>query len=293
MNGKSPLFIFGGTGFVGRSLLAGLAGRGYAITCLVRTVRGVETVQRLGARPVIGDVLQPETYSSAIRSGSIVIYLIHTMGFQRQAGDFEDLDRRAARTMLEVSRQAGVALIIHLSGLFDSRENLSRHLASRAEVAELIRRSGIPAIILRASIIFGQGSASYEILKAALALPVVPLPPWRQTRVQPIAIGDVIRSLIAAIERPELAGRTLDIAGPEVFTYGELLRRFAASLGLKRRFFNVPFGAHQLAALLLSRLSDIGVRETYALLESLRNTSIVSGENAIVTVFGFQSTPVF
>lgn len=114
------IFIFGGTGFVGRNLLEALRGRGYGITVLVR----------------------------------------------------------------------------------NPRERLSRHLSSRAEVCRIIRQSGFPHTILRASIIFGPGSASYEILKAALSLPVVPLPPWRRTRVQPITASDIIRCLVAAIEHP-------------------------------------------------------------------------------------------
>lgn len=293
MNEKPALFFFGGSGFVGRNLLTTLAGRGHSIFCLVRDRRGAELVKRFGVEPVIGDVLAPERYLSAIPPGSIVLYLVHTMGPQTRGGSFLDLDRRAAALMLRVCRQAGVGRIIHLSGLFKPGEPLSRHLKSRAEVSRKIMESGLPAVILRAAIIFGDGSASYEILKAALKFPIVPLPPWRNVKVQPIVIGDVIRCLIAAIERPDLAGRTLDIGSPEIYTYGELLRKFAKALGLKRKFLPIPFEARPLAALLLSQLSDVGVGETSALLESLSNTSIVQGENAIQTVFGFRPTPLF
>ncbi len=287
----TPLFIFGATGFVGRNLLAGLASRGYRVTCLVRDAAGAELVGRYGASAVIGDVLEPETYRTAIPPGSQVLYLIHALGPQVPRGKFSDLDRRAAALMLPACRQAGVRRIIHLGGLGDATEKLSRHLASRAEVSRMISDSGLPAAILRASIIFGTDSASYEILRAALKLPIVPLPPWRNTRVQPIAIQDVIRCLFGTLAHPDLTG-LFDIGGPAVYTYGELLRTLAAALGLSRKFFNIPVEARAFAALLLSQLSGVGVGETHALLQSLENTSIVPGENAISTVFGFEPTPV-
>ena len=291
--GSKQIFVFGATGFVGRNLLAGLRGRGYQIICLVRDERGAELVRGLGGESAIGDVRKPETCRRAIPPESTVVYLIHLMATPPWRGDFRTLDRQSALIMTRTCREAGIGRIIHISGLFNPVENLSRHLASRAEVCRIIHSSGIPATILRASIIFGPGSASYELLKAALKPPIVPLPPWRDTQVQPVAIQDVIRCLRVAIERQDLAGRVLDIGGPKIYTYGELLRRFAASLGLGRKFFNTPFEARPLAALLLSKLSGVGVGETYALLESLWNTSVVPSENAIKAVFGFWPTSVF
>lgn len=290
------IFIFGGTGFVGRNLLASLRGRGCGITVLVRNPREAGSTAGLGASPVVGDVLDPETYREALQPGSTVIYLIHAMGRQRERGDFSAHERRAAAAMLAVCRETGASRIIHLSGLTDPRERLSRHLSSRAEVCRIIRQSGIPHTILRASIIFGPGSASYEILKAALSLPVVPLPPWRDIRVQPITASDVIRCLVAAIEHPNLLKSDFngfDIGGPEIFTYGLLLRRFAASGGLRKIFFSIPFEARWIAARILSRRSGVALGQTQALLESLRNTAIVSGGNAVEAVFGFRPTPVF
>ncbi len=283
-----PIFIFGATGFVGRNLLVGLAGRGYQVTCLVRDSRGAELVSRLGTRPIVGELLQPETYRPAIQPGSTVIYLVR-MGDPRRYGR----DQTGARIVMPTCRDAGVSRVVHLTGLLDPRERLSPYFASRLAVARVVQESGLPTAILRASLIFGQGSVSYELLKAALLrLPVIPLPPWRGTRVQPIVIADVIRCLHATIERAGLTG-VFDIGGPEVYTYGELLKKFAEVRGLRRKFFNLPFEARPLAALLLSRLSGIGVGETRALLESLQNASVVSGENAIETVFGFRPAPVF
>ncbi len=290
------LFVFGGTGFVGRNLLEALRSRGYGITVLVRNPREAERAADLGASPVIGDVLDPETYRAALRQGSTVIYLIHAMGPQAVRGDFAGLDRRAAEMLARVCRERNVLRIIHLSGLSHPSEKLSRHLESRAEVCRIIQGSGLPAAIIRASIIFAPGSASYEILNAALSLPVVPLPPWRETKVQPIAIHDVIRCLAAAIEHPNLLKsdfNRLDIGGPEIFTYDRLLRRFAAARGIRKLFFNIPLEGRWLAARILSKRSGIALGETSALLESLENTSIVQGKNAIQTVFGFEPTPIF
>lgn len=289
MNEKPPLFIFGPTGFVGRNLLASLRGRGYAITGLVRDSRGVELVRSLGAQAAIGEILKPETYRNAIPPRSSVVYLVR-MG----APERYELDRQVAETAIRVCRGAGVSRIIHLTGLLDLARRLPPYFENRYRIARIIERSGLPFTILRASIIFGEGSVSYELLKAAVVhLPVIPLPPWRNTKVQPIVIGDVIRCLIATIENPGLVNRSLDIGGPEVYTYGELLRKFAAAQGLGRKFFNIPFHAHLVAASILGPLARVRVGETAALLESLSNTSVVQGENAIPTIFGFRPTPIF
>lgn len=293
MAAGNSIFIFGATGFVGRNLMPALAGRSYETICLVRDARGRDFVRQYGAEAVVGDVLQPGSYRAALQPGSTAVYLIHAMGPQAVRGDFAGLDRRAAQAMLDAGHAAGASRIIHLSGLYDPRERLSRHLASRAEVAAMIAASAIPATILRAAMIFGSGSASYEILKAALSLAVVPLPPWRETRVQPIAISDVIRCVVTTIERQDLTGRTLEIGGPEIFTYGRLLRRFAEARGLRKIFSNIPFEGRWLAARILSKRSGVALGETYTLLESLNNTSVVSGENAIQSVFNFRPTPIF
>ena len=287
--GSNQIFIFGGSGFVGRNLLRSLKGCGYNLTCPVRDATAARTVHELGCRPVIADLLKPETYRAFLTSGSIAVYLVRTGSPRHYARDHE-----TALTVAEAAAKAGVSRLIHLTGLLDPSERLAPYFASRYRVAQALEAVGPPTTLLRASMIFGEGSISYELLRAAVErLPIIPLPPWRNIRVQPVAIADVIHCLVSTIERSELAGRTLDIGGPKVYTYGELLKRFAASLGLRRRFFTVPFEARALASLLLSKLSGVGVGETAALLENLKNTSVVPGENTIVTVFGFQPTPVF
>src|SRR6185503_2779821 len=186
-----------------------------------------------------GDASDPAVLTRALDCVDVAYYLIHSMGSGQQ---FEVRDRRTALAFGTACRESGVARIVYLGGLHPDDEDLSRHLGSRREVGEILLASGVPTTVLRAAIIIGSGSASFEMLRYLTErLPVMVTPRWVGTRIQPIAIRDVLRYLVAAARLPEGVNRTFDIGGPEVLTYREMMARYAAVAELPaRRVLPVP-----------------------------------------------------
>lgn len=204
-----------------------------------------------------------------------ITYLVHSMS---RPGDFSELDRDAARNFAAAAREAGVRRIVYLGGLGDGR-GLSKHLASRQEVGEILRRSGVPTIEFRASIVIGSGSASYEIVRALVEqLPVTIAPRWVDTGAQPIAIEDVVEYLVAALDHPGDA--IFEIGGDDRLSYAEVIREYARQRGLRRRLLR--------SALVTPRVSRMGLgvlTPTYrhlagAMVDSLRNETIVRTDAA-------------
>jgi uncharacterized protein YbjT (DUF2867 family) len=180
-----------------------------------------------------GDVGDPATLTPAVAGVDVVYYLVHSLG----RSDFEDMDRVGAANVATAARRAGVGRIVYLGGPAPAGRSASAHLRSRAEVGDTLLASGVPTVVLRAAVIIGSGSASFEMLRYLTErLPVMVTPRWVRSRVQPIAIRDVLRYLVAAADAfPPETNRAFDIGGPDVLTYADLMRRYAAAAGLRRR----------------------------------------------------------
>jgi uncharacterized protein YbjT (DUF2867 family) len=196
------------------------------------------------------------------------------------AGDFEELDGRAAANFADAARAAGVEQIVYLGGL-GAGDDLSPHLASRHEVGRLLRERGVPTIELRASIVIGSGSASFETVRALVEhLPVIVAPRWVETLAQPIAIEDVIGYLIAAIEFERPVDAIYEIGGADQVTYADVMREYARQRGLHRRVVRMPLITPRASRVLLGLLTPVYGRVAGAMVDSLRNETIVTSATA-------------
>ncbi|MFE6776945.1 SDR family oxidoreductase [Streptomyces sp. NPDC057702] len=229
--------VTGATGYIGGRLVPELLAAGHRVRCVGRSP------EKLRAHPwadqveiVRGDVLDADATRAAMEGIDVAYYLVHALGTGR---GFEESDRRAARVFGECAAGAGVRRLVYLGGLTPAgvpREELSPHLRSRAEVGDILLDSGVPAAVLRAAVIIGSGSASFEMLRYLTErLPIMITPSWVRTRIQPIAVRDVLRYLVGSAELPAGVSRAFDIGGPDVMTYLAMMRRYAEVAGLPRR----------------------------------------------------------
>jgi uncharacterized protein YbjT (DUF2867 family) len=225
--------VFGATGYLGARLVPELLSAGHGVRVMARTPAKLDDVPwRRGVEVVEGDVTEPNQVQQALDGQDVLYYLVHSM----LKSDFVDLDARAAKIVADSAAQAGLARIVYVGGIIPEQQQLSDHLASRAEVGRLLHESGVPTVELRAAAIIGAGSASFEMLRYLTErLPLMVTPRWLRTRVQPIAIRDVLYYLTNAAELPPEVSRTFDIGGPDTFTYTDMIRKYAAIAGLQRR----------------------------------------------------------
>jgi uncharacterized protein YbjT (DUF2867 family) len=230
--------VTGATGYVGGRLAPRLLAEGDAVRCLVRDPAKLREVPwARDAEVVRGDLLDEDAVRAACADVDVVYFLVHSL-VER---DFAAIDRRAATIVARAARDAGVRRIVYLGGLHPDGP-LSEHLESRGEVGDILLSSGVPTAVLQAAVVLGSGSASFEMLRYLTErLPVMVTPRWVGTHIQPIAIRDVLRYLVAAARLPDDVNRTFDIGGPEVLTYREMMMRYAAVAELPpRRVFPVP-----------------------------------------------------
>jgi uncharacterized protein YbjT (DUF2867 family) len=230
---------------------------------------------------VAGDVLKPETLAPALDGVSTAYYLIHSMG---SVQDFEERDRTAARNFAMGAGKAGVRRIIYLGGLAHG-DDLSPHLRSRHEVGQLLRESGVPVLELRASIVIGSGSLSFEVIRALVErLPVLIAPRWVDVEAQPIAIDDLLAYLTAALDAPLEESCVFEIGGADRVSYGDLMREYARQRGLRRAMIRVPVLTPRLSSLWLGLVTPIYARVGRKLIESIKHPTVVR-DTAALDVF--------
>jgi uncharacterized protein YbjT (DUF2867 family) len=229
--------VTGATGYIGGRLVPELLAEGHRVRCLARSPGKLRDHPWAGRVEVVrGDVTDAGSITVALRGVDVAYYLVHALG---TGEDFEETDRRAARLFGEAALGAGVRRVVYLGGLTPSgvrEEELSPHLRSRAEVGRILLDSGVPTTVLRAAVVIGSGSASFEMLRYLTErLPVMITPSWVRTRIQPVAVRDVLRHLVGSARMPADVNRAFDIGGPDVLTYREMMLRYAAVAGLPRR----------------------------------------------------------
>jgi uncharacterized protein YbjT (DUF2867 family) len=272
-----PVLVTGGSGYVGGRLLGRLEASGYPVRCLTRRPEVMRGRIRPSTEVVEGDLLDRESLGTAFEGVQVAYYLVHSMGGR---GDFEALDRRAAANFADLADRAGVRQIVYLGGL-GRGDDLSRHLASRHEVGRILRTSRVPTIELRASIVVGSGSASFETVRALVEhLPVVLAPRWVETLAQPIAVEDIVDYLLAAIELEQPASTIYEVGGDDQVTYADVIREYARQRGLRRRVVPTPLITPRASRLLLGLLTPVYGRVAAAMVESLRNETIVTSPTA-------------
>jgi uncharacterized protein YbjT (DUF2867 family) len=279
------ILLTGATGFIGGHVLRALSEKNIPVRCLVR--KPIESGNP-SITYVIGDVLDYDSLVKATKGVDTVYYFIHMMGKQREQEKFAVLDRVAITNMVRACKVNGVTWIIHLTGMSNPKEKLSAHLASRKEVEEIIKNSGINYTIFRASMIIGRGGAAFEILDTVVRLfLVIPALNWSNTKVQPIYIGDVVRYLVECLDKKETINRCFDIGGPEVFTYKELMKQYSLELGIIPIFIWIPGIWHWTSSYILGMLAPVNSDVVYWLIESLMN-NMVAEPNDLKQIFGFE-----
>ena len=270
--------VIGATGYVGGRLVPELLAAGHRVRCLARTPGRLDRVRwRDKVDVVAADVFDGSSLERGFEGLDAVYYLVHSMGHAR---DFEQADRVGAENTGTAAERAGVGRLIYLGGLGQGDPGgLSDHLASRHEVGRILGSGSVPLTELRAAVIIGSGSASFEMLRHLVeVLPVMVCPRWvTRTRCQPIAIADVLRHLVAALEPPGARGRIVEIGGPDVLTYREMMQRYADIAGLRRRLIiPVPFLTPRLSSHWVNLVTPLPIGLARPLVDSLCNDVVVA-----------------
>ncbi len=290
MSTGGRVLVTGATGYVGGRLAAAFEQAGAPLRCLARRPEALAGRVAATTEVVKGDCLDPATLRGAFDGVDTAYYLVHSMG---SGHDFAALDEAAARNFGQAARAAGLPRIVYLGGLGAAKDDdLSEHLRSRQHTGDVLRASGVPIVELRASIVIGSGSLSYEMVRALVErLPVMVCPRWVQVRTQPIAIDDLVAYVLAARELPPGAEGVYEIGGPDVVSYRDIMLEYARQRGLRRWLIPVPLLTPHLSSLWLGLVTPLYARVGRKLIESLRNPTVVTSERAN-TAFAVRPRPL-
>lgn len=277
------VLVTGATGYVGGRLVPALLERGHAVRCVAREPRKLaERPWRAHPRVEVEqvDVADTNALTDAMRGCAAAYYLVHSMIAQGDA--YRSKDRQLADSFAAAAAAAGVERIVYLGGLGELGDDLSEHLASRREVEHALAATGVPVTTLRAAMIIGSGSASFEILRYLVEhLPAMITPRWVHTASQPIAIRNVLHYLVTCLEVPETAGRAIDIGGPEVVSYRALMRTMARARGLRPRVVvPVPVLTPRLSSWWIHLVTPVPHTIARPLAEGLRNRTVCRDDTA-------------
>jgi len=273
------IVITGATGYIGGRLIPLLLERGYRVRCVVRDparMRGHAWLPRVEV--VRGDVTDPASLQAALQGGGTVYYLVHSMASGR---GYSRLDLEGARNVRQAAAPAGVNHIVYLGGLADQHDpEISPHMLSRIETGAELAAGPVPVTEFRAGVIIGPGSISFEMIRFLTeSLPVLAGPAWLRHRGQPIAAGDILAYLLAALDRPE--GGVFEVGGPEAMAYTEIMLRYARARGLRRPLLLLPWMPLDLMAWLIEKLTPVPRKVARPLVEGLMADSVVRDDSAL------------
>lgn len=279
MSTPPPLqvLVTGSTGYVGSRLIPTLLADGHRVVAASRTLSSTADYpwgEEVETREL--DIADDDLVRAAVQGVDAVVYLVHSM----EADDFVRRDREAAERMVAACTDAGVSRIVYLSGLVPDGD-LSDHLRSRLDVEQIFLDGPVPAVVLRASMVIGAGSTSYELLeRLSRRVPLMtPVPRWMNRSIQPVAVADVVHLLARALVVPE-RNRHYDVGGSETLTYPELLAAFAEAAGLRRVRVMIPGVPQRLVGWACARISGMDVSEVTSLIESLRHDMVCREDDA-------------
>jgi uncharacterized protein YbjT (DUF2867 family) len=281
VDANEPLILLtGGSGYVGGMLIPLLESQGMRLRCLVRDPEKMRSRVQPATEIFPGTVLDRSSLDRAMKGVHTVYYLVHLMSGSK---DSAREHRQAALNLAGAARAHKARRIIYLSGLGDDDDpGLSPHLRSRCEVRTILRESGVETIEFQVSIVIGAGSLSFELMKSLTErLPIMLCPRWLSTPTQPIAVDDVLAYLLAANDLPPGDSRIYEIGGPDVTTYGDLIREYARQRGLRRSLIFVPVLTPYLSGLWLALVTPSSFEVGRHLVDGLRNPMIVHDRTAL------------
>lgn len=271
----APLcLVTGSTGYIGGRLIPELLSAGFRVRAMARTPSKLQGRDWFSQVEVAeADAQDAAAVQTALSGVDVAYYLLHSIGTGR---DFATTERHTAQTFATAAKGAGVQRIVYLGGLDPCNEELSEHLASRAEVGRVLLASGVPTAVLRAGMVIGSGSASFEMLRHLTErLPIMITPRWVNSRTQPIAVSDVLRYLVGCAALPAELNRGFDIGGPDTLTYLDMMQRFAAVAGLgRRRILPVPILSPSLSSHWVNVVTPVPRGLARPLVESLKNSAV-------------------
>lgn len=283
---NKPVLVSGATGYVGGRLVPLLLENGHRTRVVGRSIAKLKC-RPWGSHPLLetaqADMLDPAAMTEACRGCRAAFYLVHSMNPRN--GDFENIDRRAAASMTKAAAAGELEQIIYLGGLGGDNPAASRHLRSRTEVAEILRGGPVPVTFLRAAIILGAGSASFELIRYLVErLPLMITPRWVENPVQPIAVRNVLAYLKGCLENPDTRGRTFDIGGPDVLSYRRLMEIYAEESRLPRRIvIPLPVLTPRLSSYWVNLVTPVPFSLAGPLIEGL-TVPVVCSEDSIRSI---------
>src|SRR5690242_20458373 len=283
------VLVTGASGYVGGRLVTELLARGHRVRCAARDVRKLDAASWRGEVEVVradigGDLTE------AMADIDVAVFLVHSIG---EGPDWVERERALAENFRLTAERSGVDRIVYLGGLGDDQTELSKHLGSRHEVGRVLAAGTVECVELRAAVVIGSGSASFEMLRYLTeVLPVMVTPRWVDTECQPIAIRDVLRYLVAVVEHPEPLTGVLEIGGPDVVSYAELMAMYADEAGLlTRRLVPVPVLTPRLSSLWIGLVTPVPSRLARPLVDSLV-TAVVVTDHRAEELFPFERVPL-
>ncbi|WP_372795504.1 NAD(P)H-binding protein [Pontiella sp.] len=274
---KHKILLTGATGYVGGKLLRRLEADGHEINCLVRDPG---KLQRPGPDTHVfqGDVLVRSSMWDAFRNTDTAYFLVH---FLHDREDFQAKEYEAAENFASMARRAGVKRIIYLGGLGNEQDGLSPHLRSRQDVGQILRTSCVRTLELRASIVLGEGSLSFELIKDLTEhLPFMVTPRWVSTQAQPIGIRDLLDYLVQSLDVHLDQDEIFEIGGADRMSYGDLMREYARQRGLKRTMLPVPALTPWLSSHWVAFFSRVDHHLAAKLIEGIRNPTVIEDDRA-------------
>ena len=284
------ILLTGATGYIAQRLLPVLLEQGHEVVCCVRDASRFNAKKydkRDNLRVIEADLLDKRSLEAFPEGIDAAYYLVHSMS---ASGEFSSKEETSARNFIDVIHKTGARQVIYLSGIVNDRE-LSKHLASRKKVEEVLNSGTVPVTTLRAGIIVGSGSASFEIIRDLVEkLPIMVAPRWIKTKCQPISIRNVIEFLSGVLDKAFTFGQHYDIYGPDILTYKEMLLEFAAERGLKRRIITVPVMTPKLSSYWLYFVTSTSYALAKNLVDSM-SVDVVAEPNDLKDRLGIQPVP--
>ena len=277
-NKPYDILVTGSTGFIGKKLLAKLSEIGFKVKAMSRS----KYTDTENIRYVQADAFNVDSLSAATEGIDTAFYLLHSMeGSKKEWAEFANREKKQAQNFLEAATKSGVKRIVYLGGLVNEGLELSKHMKSRHDVGRILSSGNIPVTELRASVIVGAEGGSYAMLRYLVErLPLMVCPKWVKSQTQPIAVENVVDYLVGAMKNPETAGKILEIGGPDIMTYEQLMRLYSSILNRNLNIIQIPFLTPRLSSYWIDLVTPVKASLARPLVDSLVHDSIVKDDSA-------------